>query len=152
MGGFSSNYEGGYEDFDGLPKWMNAQNKEHPISKDKHYKKTKTSTNQYLKVLLSNSVFLTDKEAKKRDTLCQYCENDIFLYLKHESDKKDIKQLALYDCDVFIGYIQKHFKEDSIDNTQLVNDFCFDANGLQEIEALWDGLHFYLKKRYIPIP
>jgi len=41
---------------------------------------------------------------------------------------------------------KKIFEEDKIDNTKVVNDFCFFADELKDIQVFWDDENFYLKQ------
>jgi hypothetical protein len=145
MGGFSSNYEGGYLDFDDNPKWMSKDNKKESkyayLRQKKVYHKTSGSSANYLNVLLNSMELLTASEKEKREELCAIDDEDIELTLK-----SDYQELKVYYEQVYIGSIQKTFEEDGIDNSTVLNDFCFEKNKLKNIEILWDGEGFYLRK------
>jgi hypothetical protein len=141
MGGFSSNYEGGYLDFEETPKWMTQKDSTHDSDKKKRYKEKSSAENRYLNVLLSDESVLNAKEKASKDDLCQYCESDIYLEIK----VCDMKVLKIYYEDSYIGRIEKIFE--GIDNTDIVDGFCFAGNRLKDIEAFWDGQSFYLKEK-----
>jgi hypothetical protein len=140
MGGFSSNYEGGYLDFEETPKWMNQEKKSEIKEKAKIYKEKSSAENRYLNVLLSDENLLNPEGKTCREDLCQYCESDIYLMLQQEG-----QEIRVYYQNNYIGNIQKSFEK--IDNTEVLNDFCFVENRLKDIEAFWDGKTFYLKEK-----
>lgn len=145
MGGFSSNYEGGYLDFDDNPKWMSKEGKKESkytyLRQKKVYHKTSGSSADYLNILLNSMELLTASEKEKREELCAIDDEDIELTLKSHH-----QELKVYYEEIYIGSIQKTFEEDGIDNSTVLNDFCFEKNKLQNIEVLWDGEGFYLRK------
>jgi hypothetical protein len=145
MGGFSSNYEGGYLDFDDNPKWMGKEGKkEHKyahLKQKKLYRKTTGSRANYLNILLTPANLLNNIEQSKREELCAIDDEDIELTL--QNDNQDLK---VYYEEVYIGSIQRVFEEDGIDNTAIINAFCFKDNELENIQTLWDGEGFYLRK------
>lgn len=144
MGGFSSNYEGGYLTFNGVPKWID---KNRSTTKAlKKYQIKKASRYQYLTVLLTPIEDLSPTQREIRENLCRECEEDILLQLKHNpNNNQDPKTIDIYLNQHFLGSIQKAFPSDQIDNTTIVNAFCFTKEKLKTIEALWDGMHFYLR-------
>jgi len=152
MGGFSSNYEGGYLDFDDDPKWMNRDN----TKKDKYgrlrqknaYYETGNSHHRYINILLTSAHLLTDYQQNKRDELCKIDDEDIELELTHNREnKEDAKTLDVYYESTFIGSVQKVFNDEQIDNSQIIHDFCFDNEQLKNIEVFWDGETFVLKQK-----
>jgi len=148
MGGFSSNYEGGYLDFNEDPKWMGKEaqkeNKYAHLKQKKVYHKTSGSSADYLNILLNSMELLTASEKEKREELCAIDDEDIELTLKNNH-----QDLNVYYEEVYIGSVQKVFEEDKIDNTTIINEFCFKDNELENIKVLWDGEGFYLKKTRI---
>jgi len=152
MGGFSSNYEGGYLDFDDDPKWMadnNAKRDKYArLRQRKSYYETGNSNHRYINVLLTSVKLLSDLEQNKRDELCEIDDEDIILELKHNTKKKeDAKALDVYYESTFIGSVQKVFNAEQIDNSQIINDFCFEDGRLKNIEVFWDGEAFVLKQK-----
>lgn len=129
MGGFSDNYECGYWDEDpSSPKSTRANRK-------KIYKEKNASDTSYLNVLLT-----TTKHNLPKDW-----DIEIALEIKHNKENKDDrKTIEVYHDEVFIGYVQKLFEADGIDNTEVVNDFCFLDDELKDVSGLWDGESFYL--------
>jgi len=146
MGGFSSNYEGGYLDFDENPKWMaNKGQKEHKyahLKQKKVYHARHGAKTSYLNVMLSSSSLLNETQQEKRAKLCQIDDEDIELTV--HLNKKEVE---IYHEDVFIGRVQKLFEEEGIDNTDRVNQFCFNGDEAKKIEAFWDGESFFLKHK-----
>jgi len=145
MGGFSSNYEGGYLDFNEDPKWMSKEEKKESryayLRQKKVYRKTSGSSAEYLNILLSPLKLLNTSEQHVRTELCDIDDEDIELTLK-QSDEA----LKVYYNGVYIGNIQELFEEDQIDNRAILHDFCFSEMKLQNIQIIWDGEGFYLKK------
>jgi len=129
MGGFSDNYECGYWDEDSSsPKSTRANRK-------KVYKEKNSSDIRYLNVLLT-----TTKHDLPKDW-----DIEIALEIKHNKD--DSKSIEVYHDEVFIGCVQKVFEDDGIDNTLIVNEFCFKGDALKDVSALWDGESFYLMQK-----
>ena len=93
---------------------------------------------------------LCDDEQEERTNLTQLCNVETDLELR----SNDANSLDIYYDDVFIGGVQKVFEADNIDNTQIVNDFCFGDDGLNDVEAFWDGDVFYLRVaiKVLPLP
>ncbi|CAA6803355.1 MAG: Unknown protein [uncultured Sulfurovum sp.] len=152
MGGFSSNYEGGYLDFDDDPKWMSEnnakKNKYARLRQRKSYYETGSSNYRYINVLLTSSNLLTDSEQNKRNELCEIDDEDVKLELTHnQENKEDAKVLDVYYESTFIGSVQKVFTDEQIDNSQIINDFCFDNEQLKVVEVFWDGESFFLKQK-----
>jgi len=147
MGGFSSNYEGGYLDFDDSPKWINQEKTANAFAKDKRYKEKNSAENMYLNFLLSDKALLNPHQQACRSRLCQYCESDIYLRLQKNECTLNECRIEVYYQNIYIGHIQKRFQEEKIDNTKMIDTFCFKDQGLKDIQALWDGRTFYLKKK-----
>lgn len=146
MGGFSSNYEGGYLDFDDDPKWMNQNNKKENrfayLKKKKVYTVRNGTHYNYLNVRLTTANLLTSKEQEKREELCKIDDSDILLSLKYHHE-----EFQVYYEESYIGSVQKVFEEDNIDNNTTLNTFCFSNNELKDIEAFWDGENFFLREK-----
>ncbi|CAA6826621.1 MAG: Unknown protein [uncultured Sulfurovum sp.] len=144
MGGFSSNYEGGYLDFDDDPKWMNQKMKQDNrfayLKKKKLYTIRNGTNHNYLNILLTTASLLTEEAQQKRAELYAIDDSDVQLELKHDSEN-----LKIYYEKTHIGSVQIFFEEDDIDNTEVIHDFCFIKNTLTKIEAIWDGEGLYLK-------
>jgi len=140
MGGFSDNYECGYWG-DEAPPMSKRQEKNFTRNK-KIYVERISSKFKYLTVLLSSENLLTFCEKESRTNLCQTWYEDIELELRESTNKT----LEIYYEKVFIGSVQKVFEEDKIDNTKVVNDFCFFADELKDIQVFWDDENFYLKQ------
>ena len=143
MGGFSDNYECGYWGDDTPPiqrkkKVTNDKFKNSNI--EISYSVTNDGLYQYLDVLLTPINLLHSDEQEERINLIQLCNTLTQLELKITQDKK----LEIYYDEVFIGYVQKVFEKENIDNTKIIDNFCFVDGKMQEIEALWNGEVFCL--------
>lgn len=152
MGGFSSNYEGGYLDFNDDPKWMNKdkkqKNKYGHLMQKKSYYETSSSKYRYINILLTSANTLTLKEQEKRNELCEVDDEDVLLEVEHNIEhQEDNKTLDVYYEEFLVGSIQKVFKDDNIDNSTIINDFCFSNDELKEVQVLWDGETFFLKQK-----
>ena len=129
MGGFSDNYECGYWDDD------TPVHKLKKVDKKKIYKETISSKYCYLNVLLEGN-----EHHLPRDL-----DIEVLLELKHNENEADRKSLDVYDGDIFLGSVQKVFELEGIDNSKIVNEFCFLQDKFKEIDALWDGIKLYLR-------
>ena len=129
MGGFSDNYECGYWDDDTPP------HKVKKVDKKKIYKERRASNYCYLNVLLDN-----EEHELPRDL-----DLEVLLELRHHKDKEDAKALAIYHDEILLGVVQKVFESEEMDNTQIVNEFCFFYDKLKKLDAFWDGMGFYLR-------
>ena len=145
MGGFSDNYECGYWGDETPPiqknKKAKSANKINVSSVKKTYVITNDANYSYLHFMLTPIALLSDEEQEERTNLIQLCNTQTELELRNNQN------LDIYYDDVFIGSVQKIFKDEEIDNTMIVNDFCFLNDKLQNIEALWSGDFFYLQKQ-----
>jgi hypothetical protein len=143
MGGFSDNYECGYWGDETPPRQKNKQtrSKVEALTINKKYVIKSNVKYRYLKVLLTPINLLNEEEQEERTNLIQLCNTETELTLVYEKD------LNIYYDDVFIGSVQKVFENGNINNTKIVNDFCFKENKLQDIEALWSGEFFYLREK-----
>ncbi|CAA6816978.1 MAG: Unknown protein [uncultured Sulfurovum sp.] len=152
MGGFSSNYEGGYLDFDNNPKWIHDKSKKNDryahLRQKKVYHESSSSKYRYLSVLLTPTNLLTEIQQEKKTELYQIDDADVLLKLKHnKTNALDSLSLEVYYENIFIGSVQKVFEDDDIDNTTIVNEFCFLDEELKKVDIIWDGEGFYLKEK-----
>ena len=146
MGGFSDNYECGYWG-DETPPMQKSKDKKFHRNRKLYVEKV-SSKHRFLIILLTKRELLTINGQEHRDKLCQAWDEDIALEVRHNREhEEDNKTLEFYYESVFIGAVQKVFEEDKIDNTSVVNDFCFNGDELQNIEGFWDDENFYLKKK-----
>ncbi|HHD75800.1 MAG TPA: hypothetical protein ENK95_03120 [Campylobacterales bacterium] len=145
MGGFSSNYEGGYLDFDDNPKWMGKEaqkeNKYAHLRQKKVYRESQGTHASYLNVLLSPSELLTQKEQEHRRELCEIDDEEIQLELEAEKEA-----LKVYYKAVYIGYVIQKFDKENIDNTTVLKTFCVEDNEEKNLDVIWDGEGFFLRK------
>lgn len=145
MGGFSSNYEGGYLDFDDNPKWMGKEaekeNRYAHLRQKKVYRESKGRNASYLNVLLSPMELLTQREQEQRRELCEIDDEDIQLELEIQEEAYKV-----YYQGVYIGYIVKKFDKENIDNTAVLQSFCLEDNEEKKINIIWDGEGFFLRK------
>ena len=70
---------------------------------------------------------------------------EVLLELRVYEDEKDAKALALYHDDILLGMVQKVFEAEEIDNSEIVNEFCFFDDKLKKLDTFWDGMGFYLR-------
>ncbi len=144
MGGFSDNYECGYwgDETPPIQKNKNAKiaKESNDFSAEKTYVIKNDAKYSYLHFMLTPIALLSDEEQEERTNLVQLCNTETELELRN-------KELEIYYDDVFIGSVEKVFKEDGIDNTEIVNEFCFIDNELKSIEAFWSGEIFSLRQK-----
>lgn len=147
MGGFSDNYECGYWGNETPPiqkhKKLKNSNKSNDINIEKFYVETSDSAYRYLSIILTTISLLTDNEQEERTNLTQLCNTETALELTYNNDK----EIKIYYDEVFIGFVQKIFKDEGLDQTKIINDFCFYSNKLKEIQAFWDGNIFFMKQK-----
>ncbi|CAA6812442.1 MAG: Unknown protein, partial [uncultured Sulfurovum sp.] len=65
----------------------------------------------------------------------------------NQKNKEDTKVLDVYYESTFIGSVQKVFNNEQIDNSRIINDFCFDNEQLKVVQVFWDGETFFLKQK-----
>ncbi len=115
------------------------------------YKQVSDGEFNSLIVLLTPMNFLKSDERFVRAKLCQIDKGEIDIDLMHDRfHEADSKALEVYYDKTFIGYVRKRFNSEHIDNTEVVDEFCFDGNKLGNIEMYWDGENFKLKKKVYP--
>jgi hypothetical protein len=145
LGGFSDNYECGYWGDETPPMQKNKKARSANGTNDLKIEKTYVIKNDskylYLNILLSPLSLLRDEEQEERTNLIQLCNTETELELLHRQN------LDIYYDDVFIGSVQKVFEDEGIDNTEIVNEFCFLDAKLKKIEAFWSGEFFCLRQR-----
>ncbi|CAA6805763.1 MAG: Unknown protein [uncultured Sulfurovum sp.] len=151
MGGFSDNYECGYWGDETPPiqknKKIKETNKVNNLNIKNLYKKRNDSNYEYLTVLLTPIHLLSDHEQEERTNLTQLCNTKTELELMY--NQKHPQNLEIYYDAIFIGSVQKVLEEDGKDHTDIVDEFCFNANeqnNEKHIEAFWSGEFFYLQK------
>jgi len=114
----------------------------------KHYSVRSDSVFTYLDVFLTPANLLRSDERYARTNLYKEYDTKTYLELLHDrGNEYDSKALEVYYNGTFIGHIMKIFKDENIDNTRVVNNFCFDENRLNNIELFWSGEKFFLKKQ-----
>ena len=152
MGGFSDNYECGYWGDETPPMKMSQKLKDakesSSLDKDNLYIKRSDSKYSYLNVMLTPISLLTDNEQEERTNLTQLCNMETALELIEDEHKN----LKIYYDEVFIGLVQKVFKDKDIDHTNIVNNFCFEGDEEKGIQAFWSGDFFLLKEKVKPSP
>ena len=162
MGDFDDGMEMGLWGADGIPYWdgEDDQNSHTKIKRKRRKKTTEidVNSNQYntiecvpkylcLKVMLTSSSLLKTRERYERSSL--YNKEDVIIELELIHDKGneyDNKALEVYFNRIFMGHVRKRFKDDAIDNTRVVNEFCFEDNKLSNVSIFWSGEEFYLRK------
>lgn len=146
MGGFSDNYECGY--WDEVPNPLLNKKKVHkhtnmiPPYAHKHYKENSDLVYRYLYILLTPIALLDSHGQDTRINLFNTCNTETVLELSYDDTQKNI---SFYYDEICIGGIQKVFEENKIDNTEIVNNFCFIKNEYKPLEAFWDGERIYLR-------
>ncbi len=114
----------------------------------KFYKETSDSTYRYIKVILTPASLLNSEEKYARKELYEEYEDEIVLELIHDrGNEYDRKALEVYYEHIYIGHIRKKFKDSDIDNTRIINDFCFENNRLKDVDIVWDGNNFILSQK-----
>lgn len=145
MGGFSDNYECGYWGDDALPIRRNQKSKSQEpddVKVHKLYRERNDKKYRYLDVILTPVRLLDDDEQEERVNLTQLYSIETALKLIVTKEKT----LDMYHEELYIGSVEKIFVDDTIDNTQIVNDFCFDKDTLKDVQAFWNGDIFYLRR------
>jgi len=101
----------------------------------------------YKNFVLTPAKYLTNEQRYTRARLQKLRGRSVELEaLNDKFNAHDRKSIEVYYNGVFIGYIQKHFNDIGIDNTDNVNEFCFDSNGTLrgDIKAVWNGNCYFL--------
>lgn len=150
MGGFSDNYECGYWGDETPPKQMNKKvknNKSSHLNVKKSYTVTDDDFYKYLNVMLTSIDLLGVGEQEERTNLIKLCNIETVLELIYTKDIH--KNIEIYYDEVHIGRVQKIFEDEGIDNTKIVDDFCFVGDELKDIEAIWTGDIFCLRVQKI---
>ena len=148
MGGFSDNYECGYwDDEELIPKSRRTSKITHTQSINKNYEIKSDKQYKYLYFILNSLEELSPEAQDSRNNFFMMNNTETSLEFKVDKESKSIE---LYDDDLFIGSLEKVFQEECVDNTKIVDDFCFVDNKLQDLEAFWDGERFYLRESLIP--
>ncbi len=160
MGDFDDGMEMGLWGADGIPYWdgdeddsyQKKEKKRKIVEPDMNSKKYNTvecdSKYVCLKVMLTPSSLLNARERYTRSDLYKEQDTEIKLELIHDKgNEADSKALEVYYDQIFMGHIRKKFKDADINNTNVVNDFCFEDNKLRDISLFWNGEEFYLRKK-----
>lgn len=144
MGGFSDNYECGYWGDETPPIQKNKKNKDstNNSNKKEFYVETSDSIYRYLQVKLIPIKLLSDEEQEERTNLTQLCNTETALKLTQNH-----KEIKIYYDDIFIGFVQKVFRDEAVDHTSVVDKFCFFDDELKDVEAFWSGDVFYFREK-----
>lgn len=145
MGGFSDNYECGYWEVEESTPKSSKSNKnkfKNTLSINKKYIITSDKNYDYLYFMLSPIELLESYEQDTRNNFFRMNNTETALEFKVNMDRKSIE---LYDEELYIGSLRKVFEEENINNTKIVDDFCFTNNRFEDLEAFWNGEKFYLK-------
>jgi len=110
------------------------------------YKETDDGELSTLSVLLTPMDLLKTDERFARAKLYQIDSEEIELDIVHDRfNENDNKALEAYYDKTFIGYVRKRFDNEYIDNTERVEEFCFNDNKIRDLQLLWNGIEFILK-------
>lgn len=114
----------------------------------KIYKETTDTLYRYLKVMLTPASFLNFEQRDTRNELYKEYDHEIVLELVHDrGNKYDKNALEVYYGQIYIGHVRKKFKDENIDNTRIIDDFCFENNRLKNIDIVWNGDSFVLSQK-----
>ncbi len=91
---------------------------------------------------------MNTEERYERANLYKEYDIEIELELIHnKGNEHDIRALEVYHNQLYIGHIRKIFQDDDIDNSKIINDFCFEDNKLRDVSLFWSGEEFYLRRK-----
>ncbi len=142
MGDFDEMYEMGLVDKGGMPIWENYNNKYKNKKNNSLYDKSNFKINKQngiisLTIDLTPKVFLEAKQLTIREDLEKTNFNKI-LNLKHNKyNNNDNFALEIYYNEIFIGHVRKKFKYEGIDNTSIINNFCFEGDLLKDLHIIY---------------
>ena len=149
MGGFSDNYECGYWDEETASSQKEKRIKRNnilPSSYDNAYTQKSDLNYIYLMVLLTPISLLSAEGRDMRMNLSLLCNTQTTLrFIYYKEHEKGNHLIEVYYEDIAIGYVEKSV--DTMDYTEIVDDFCLRQDGIKKVEVLWDGEEFCLRRK-----
>ena len=100
----------------------------------------------YLSVLLTPMEILKTDERYTRASLYKNTNRRKLEIIHNKFNEEDSKTLDVYNNGIFIGYVRKKFTVD-IDKTDLVNNFCFNNEIINDITLYWTGGTFMIQQK-----